>query len=362
MDYGTGAVMAVPAHDERDWEFAKKFGLEVKEVVACEIVGEWIKAPRNDKVTIKRTVVDILLENNKGEILVIKRNGNTYFPWWGVEEWETEIDAVKRELIEETWYTDFDIVSKIAWSSVWYHGYRSSRDINHKVLWDLFHVRLISDNKQPSEVEDGEHSIEWLSKEQVSQSLTHKPHQIVRNIFLNGEQKAMTEKWVLVNSWPFTGMTSEEAIPAMQARLDERGIGKKKINYRIQDRVFSRQRYRGEPIPMLYVPKRKVHTLLFSHEDNRNDIVSWFKTIETRAGIVWDSSKQYKSISVWDILCMQYGDMRKHYLVSQVSFRWSLEEMREREQANLVNIFPRLACSLSRSSSRDHRNETWETR
>ena len=31
--YGTGAIMAVPAHDERDWEFAKKFGCEIIEVV-----------------------------------------------------------------------------------------------------------------------------------------------------------------------------------------------------------------------------------------------------------------------------------------------------------------------------------------
>ena len=36
MDYGTGAVMAVPAHDERDWEFAKKYNLPIKEVVAKE--------------------------------------------------------------------------------------------------------------------------------------------------------------------------------------------------------------------------------------------------------------------------------------------------------------------------------------
>lgn len=34
MSYGTGAIMAVPAHDDRDYEFAKKFGLEIKEVVA----------------------------------------------------------------------------------------------------------------------------------------------------------------------------------------------------------------------------------------------------------------------------------------------------------------------------------------
>ncbi len=38
--YGTGAIMAVPAHDERDYEFAKKFGLEIKEVIAGGDVSE----------------------------------------------------------------------------------------------------------------------------------------------------------------------------------------------------------------------------------------------------------------------------------------------------------------------------------
>ncbi len=33
MGYGTGAVMSVPAHDQRDWEFAKKYGLEIKAVI-----------------------------------------------------------------------------------------------------------------------------------------------------------------------------------------------------------------------------------------------------------------------------------------------------------------------------------------
>lgn len=40
MDYGSGAVMAVPAHDQRDWEFAQKYDLEIKQVIAPEDGGD----------------------------------------------------------------------------------------------------------------------------------------------------------------------------------------------------------------------------------------------------------------------------------------------------------------------------------
>ena len=45
-DYGTGAIMSVPAHDERDFEFATKYGLAIKRVIRCRIVdGEGLELP-----------------------------------------------------------------------------------------------------------------------------------------------------------------------------------------------------------------------------------------------------------------------------------------------------------------------------
>ena len=62
------------------------------------------------------------------------------------------------------------------------------------------------------------------------------------------------DKWIVNNSGEFSGLTSNEAIAKMQEWLAERWIGWKKVNYRLQDRVFSRQRYWWEPIPMIHCP------------------------------------------------------------------------------------------------------------
>jgi leucyl-tRNA synthetase len=67
--------------------------------------------------------------------------------------------------------------------------------------------------------------------------------------------EAYTEDGVLVNSGPFNGMTSEEAREAIAQHLEEKGLGKKAIHYRLRDWGISRQRYWGAPIPILYCPQ-----------------------------------------------------------------------------------------------------------
>ena len=66
---------------------------------------------------------------------------------------------------------------------------------------------------------------------------------------------AKDDSAVMVNSGFLNGMTVKEAIPAMKKYVVEQGFGKEKVNYKLRDWVFSRQRYWGEPIPLVHCDK-----------------------------------------------------------------------------------------------------------
>ncbi len=84
---------------------------------------------------------------------------------------------------------------------------------------------------------------------------------IIQVVSKEGEEPTNPETWeesydskegVSINSGFITGMKTKDAISAVIKRLEEMGIGKGTINYRLRDAIFSRQRYWGEPFPIYY--------------------------------------------------------------------------------------------------------------
>ncbi len=68
-------------------------------------------------------------------------------------------------------------------------------------------------------------------------------------------QAAYTEPGIMIHSGRFNGLDSEEAKAVISDYVEQQGIGKKTINYKLRDWVFSRQRYWGEPIPIVHCAK-----------------------------------------------------------------------------------------------------------
>lgn len=65
----------------------------------------------------------------------------------------------------------------------------------------------------------------------------------------------------LMNSEEFTGLTVEEAKDAITEKLAKMGVARKKVNYHFREWVFARQRYWGEPVPVVYLENGEIHAL-----------------------------------------------------------------------------------------------------
>jgi len=236
--YGTGAVMAVPAHDERDFEFAKKYSLPIREVIMpenLEIVGS-----------------GAFLRGKNGKFIFHKRDNNTdRYPGMiapfagGIEDGESPLICLKREMIEEI---GIDISAKHIFSI----GKFESRFESGKYV-NLYFIDNI-DSKEIN-VGEGDGFLELSLNEALTEEKVTDYTKEVIKYFQEKNNFAFTEDGKLIDSESYSGLTSVEAREKMTAWLEENKLGKKKVNFKMRDWIFSRQRYWGEPIPVVHCEK-----------------------------------------------------------------------------------------------------------
>ncbi len=253
-NYGTGAVMAVPAHDERDFAFAKKYNVPICSVIAPYIRLTGVCTPREDRETISRECVTVILwDKEKKKVLLLKRkkDGVHVFPGGGIEKGEQSVETAIREITEETGYTDFTIL-RVVIPKLYGHGYKMRKDVNCSDPEVVFEGQLISNGRLDlTEEEHQIHDVLWVDADKVGDLPNFLDSHEYEWKILHSDKHAFCDDGITFDSGEFTGLKSEEAREKMTAWLEEKGFGRKQVNYKLRDWVFSRQRYWGEPIPLV---------------------------------------------------------------------------------------------------------------
>lgn len=247
--YGTGAIMAVPAHDERDYAFAQKFDLPIVQVV------EPVTGAPQENPEFRRSIVAIVRNPKTQEVLSINwgAQGGSLFVGGGREADEDIVACAEREVAEETGYTKLKLVAQTGkmHHNYYAHSKNVAREIEvYGVLFDLVDDTNQSQALEADEV--GKFTVEWLSLQQAERQVADPLHTEVYNQLVLG--KSYHGEGVMTNSGEFDGQPTSEARENIVKKLAEAKTGTEKINYKMRDWLISRQRYWGAPIPITHCP------------------------------------------------------------------------------------------------------------
>ncbi|MBH2007265.1 leucine--tRNA ligase [Candidatus Saccharibacteria bacterium] len=267
--YGTGAVMGVPAHDERDFAFAQKFELPVVRVVVQDF-GSILP----DSVNVTGPVV-IGYDPNTKEFMSL-RNKNVNDRRWlvagGLNEGESYEEAARRELKEEAGFSDIVKLISLGEPTNSYY-YNSNKNSNRRSHSFTFLAILDKDLQGEQQQESNEnYEVVWGSSADIEEDFIKEKNTSTEDgisHWIEAIQRARqaaeaydanetykpniySGEGSLINSGVFDGMSSSEAREEIVAWLEQQAVGRSKVTYKMRDWLISRQRYWGAPIPVIH--------------------------------------------------------------------------------------------------------------
>lgn len=251
--YGTGAIMAVPAHDERDYEFATKNGLEVKTVIEPIFVDtKKPSAVKEGKPFVEREAIMAIVKHWKDDKYIGLK--------WKKVDWETIItggverdqspeEAATEEIREETGYLHPKFIKELPRAhSKFFHN---PKNVNRFAHFHSFYFELEDEEREEMSSEEKEiHDVVWVTRKEMENFRLPECHRFAWESLV-GEKNVYIGEGVMVNSGKFDGLETEEA----KWKIIKEVGGKKQTQYHLRDWIISRQRYWGPPIPMIHCEK-----------------------------------------------------------------------------------------------------------